>query len=337
MLFNSWGAISQPVSVEQTTLLPASPALFISSPSKDNGLFTKLPGWNWPSLMIKKLENPSPSVIWRTPPKAGTSLTDLMLPAHRRVWGRVWQPAHGTAAPTRHYLLLQVLLWCWATSGTGQDTLAGRRDMVKLNGAIRDRGSRKEWRAAASSECYLDSLSTAALEETCIYFTMNYLRIIRNNIFRTKQCQILYCIWRKKARVNARHLDYNLFHPMYLQKWSLIWLTAVEISQQSHNSPVIESRAVKYYSNKSSKSPLKNCPCSGISHNHKGKELRKGQQEKRNDYSSERTTGWRPSTSQLVAKSWQGGKETRVMCYQKMLQKVSPWLINIERVSTFSL
>lgn len=57
---------------------------------------------------------------------------------------------------------------------------------------------------------------------------------------------------------------------MYLQKWSLIWLTAVEISQQSHNSPVIESRAVKYYSNKSSKSPLKNCPCSGISHSHKG-------------------------------------------------------------------
>lgn len=143
-------------------------------------------------------------------------------------------------------------------------------------GVISKKRRREEWRAAASSECHLDRLSTAALEETCTCFTINYLRIIRNNIFRTKQCQILYCTWRKKARVNARHLDYNLFHPMYLQKWSLIWLTAVEISQQSHNSPVIESRAVKYYSNKSSKSPLKNCPCSRISHNHKGGDWEKG-------------------------------------------------------------
>ena len=53
---------------------------------------------------------------------------------------------------------------------------------------------------------------------------------------------------------------------MYLWKWSLIWLTAVEISQQSHNSHVVQSRAVKYYSDKSLKSPLKHCLCSGISH-----------------------------------------------------------------------
>lgn len=237
---------------------------------------------------------------------------------------------------------MQVLLWCWATSGKGQDTGSKERGgeiqvPSGVEGVISKKIRRKEWRAAAaSSEHHPDSLSTAASEKTCTCLTINYLRIIRNNIFRTKQCQILYCIWRKKARVNARHLDYNLFHPMYLQKWSLIWLTAVEISQQSHNSPVIESRAVKYYSNKSSKSPLKNCPCSGISHNHKGGDLRKGQQEKRNDSSSKRTTGWRPSTSQLVAKSWQRGKEAEVMGYQKMLQEVSPWLFNIQRVSTFS-
>jgi len=53
---------------------------------------------------------------------------------------------------------------------------------------------------------------------------------------------------------------------MYLWKWSLIWLTAVEISQQSHNSPVVQSRAVKYYSDKSLKSPLTRCPYLGISH-----------------------------------------------------------------------
>lgn len=134
-------------------------------------------------------------------------------------------------------------------------------------GVIHKKRRRREWRAAAPNEHHLDSLSTAALEETCTCFTINYLRIIRNNIFRTKECQILYCTWGKKARVNARHLDYHLFHPMYLWKWSLIWLTAVEISQQSNNSPVIQSRAVKYYSDKSFKSPLKHCPCSGISHN----------------------------------------------------------------------
>lgn len=134
-------------------------------------------------------------------------------------------------------------------------------------GVIHKKRRRREWRAAAPSEHHLDSLSIAALEETCTCFTINYLRIIRNSIFRTKQCQILYSTWGKKARANTCHLDYHLFHPMYLRKWSLIWLTAGEISQQSHNSPVIQSRAVKYYSDKSSKSPLKHCPCSGIFHN----------------------------------------------------------------------
>lgn len=144
----------------------------------------------------------------------------------------------------------------------------------KLNCAIRSRGSntqgkKERVKGCSLHECHLDSLSTAALEKSCTCFTINYLRIIRNNIFRTKQCQILYCTWGKKARVNACQLDYHLFHPMYLLKWSLIWLTAVEISQQSHNSLLTQSRAVQYYSDKSSKSLLKHCPCSGNSYSHR--------------------------------------------------------------------
>lgn len=160
MLFNSWGAIAWPVSVDQTTLLPASPGLSISSPSKDNGLFTKWPAWIWSSLVIKKLENSSPSVIWRSPPKAGSLLTDLMLLAHMRVWGRVWQPAHSEVTPTRHYLHLQVLLWCWATSGRGQDTLVVRKEVVKLNCAIRSRGSNTQKTEEKVKGCSLDWMSS---------------------------------------------------------------------------------------------------------------------------------------------------------------------------------
>ena len=78
---------------------------------------------------------------------------------------------------------------------------------------------------------------------------------------------------------------------MYLWKWSLIWLTAVEISQQSNNSPVLQSRAVKYYSDKSSKFPFSTVPAQEFPTIRGRWELRKGQKEMRNDFPLEGTTG----------------------------------------------
>lgn len=90
---------------------------------------------------LKNLKIPLTFVKWRCRPKTGSLLAELMLLARIRVWDSVWQHARGAAASTRHQLYLQALLWGWALSGRGYDSLAVRKKVVKLNSAVGNRES----------------------------------------------------------------------------------------------------------------------------------------------------------------------------------------------------